>query len=248
MERADARRLQPHFIASFFLEAFRLLGGKVHEREPKRYEITHVPAVVRHRDRQIGRADAVLQRYERISFEKPLVALAGKPLAAFVCPGHPLLAATIDLLVERNRDLLKRGAVLVDEADPGRALRTLVYLEHAVQDARVNRAGQRRIVSREMQFVEIDSQGNTAAAGYAPYLDYRPLADEERSLLSRIPEPAWLRGELESRVLEYAAEHLVPAHLGQVRLRKQRLIDKTRAAVHERLTKEINYWDHRASS
>lgn len=246
MERADARRLQPHFIASFFLEAFRLLGGKVHEREPKRYEITHVPAVVRHRDRQIGRADAVLQRYERISFEKPLVALAGKPLAAFVCPGHPLLAATIDLLVERNRDLLKRGAVLVDEADPGRALRTLVYLEHAVQDARVNRAGQRRIVSREMQFVEIDSQGNTAAAGYAPYLDYRPLADEERSLLSRIPEPAWLRGELESRVLEYAAEHLVPAHLGQVRLRKQALIDKTRAAVHERLTKEINYWDHRA--
>ncbi len=44
MERADARRLQPHFIASFFLEAFKLLGGKVHEREPKRYEITHVPA------------------------------------------------------------------------------------------------------------------------------------------------------------------------------------------------------------
>jgi SNF2 family DNA or RNA helicase len=30
MERADARRLQPHFIASFFLEAFRLLGGTIH--------------------------------------------------------------------------------------------------------------------------------------------------------------------------------------------------------------------------
>lgn len=28
MERAEARRLQPHFIASFFLEAFRHLGGK----------------------------------------------------------------------------------------------------------------------------------------------------------------------------------------------------------------------------
>ena len=33
MERADARRLQPHFIASFFIEAFRLLGGTIHERE-----------------------------------------------------------------------------------------------------------------------------------------------------------------------------------------------------------------------
>jgi hypothetical protein len=246
MERADARRLQPHFIASFFLEAFKLLGGKVHEREPKRYEITHVPAVIRTRDRQIGRGDAVLQRYERISFEKELISVPGKPLAAFICPGHPLLEATIDLVIERNRDLLKRGAVLVDETDPGEEVRTLVYLEHSIQDARVDRSGQRRIVSKQMQFVEIDNQGGTSAAGYAPYLNYRPLSEDELSILSQIPEPTWLRSELESRVLEYAAQHLVPSHLGEVRGRKEALIDKTRAAVHERLTKEINYWDHRA--
>jgi len=35
MERAEARKLQPHFIASFFIEAFRLLGGTVREREPR---------------------------------------------------------------------------------------------------------------------------------------------------------------------------------------------------------------------
>lgn len=34
MERAEARRLQPHFIASFFVEAFRKLGGTIREREP----------------------------------------------------------------------------------------------------------------------------------------------------------------------------------------------------------------------
>src|SRR6516165_2689365 len=39
MERAEARRLQPHFIASFFMEAFKLLGGTAHEREPSRYEV-----------------------------------------------------------------------------------------------------------------------------------------------------------------------------------------------------------------
>jgi superfamily II DNA or RNA helicase len=246
MERADARRLQPHFIASFFLEAFKLLGGKVHEREPKRYEITHVPAVVRNRDRQIGHGDAVLQRYERITFEKDLIAVAGKPLAAFVCPGNPLLEATIDLIIERNRDLLKRGAVLVDEADPGDQVRTLVYLEHSVQDARAGAGGQRRIVSKQMQFVEIDNEGNTSAAGYAPYLNYRPVGQEELGILEKVPEPTWFRDELESRVLEYAAEHLVPSHLSEVRMRKEALIDKTRAAVQERLTKEINYWDHRA--
>ena len=36
MERTEARRLQPHFIASFFLAAFRQLGGTIREREPRR--------------------------------------------------------------------------------------------------------------------------------------------------------------------------------------------------------------------
>jgi hypothetical protein len=84
MERAEPRRLQPHFIASFFLEAFRLLGGAIHEREANRYEVKHVPAVIRSRDRAIGRGAPVLPRYERISFDKSLITLPGKPPAAFV--------------------------------------------------------------------------------------------------------------------------------------------------------------------
>src|SRR5207253_4047148 len=51
MERAEARRLQPHYIESFFLEAFKRLGGTLRQREPRRYEVTHVPASVRSRDR-----------------------------------------------------------------------------------------------------------------------------------------------------------------------------------------------------
>jgi hypothetical protein len=43
MERAAARKLQPHFIQSFFHEAFSLLGGTIGEREPGPFEITHVP-------------------------------------------------------------------------------------------------------------------------------------------------------------------------------------------------------------
>jgi len=54
MERAAARRLQPHFIAAFFLEAFRLLGGAARQREQKRYELTHVPGAIRDRDRAVG--------------------------------------------------------------------------------------------------------------------------------------------------------------------------------------------------
>ena len=39
-------------------------------------------------------------------------------LRAFVCPGYPLLDATIDLTLERHRDLLRRGTALVDDRDP----------------------------------------------------------------------------------------------------------------------------------
>jgi superfamily II DNA or RNA helicase len=117
MERTAARRLQPFHIQTFFLEAFQHLGGRVSRREAGRWEITRVPGQLRERDRLIGIGEPVLERYERISFEKDKI--NQPPVAAFICPGHPLLDATMDLVLERHRDLLKRGAVLVDETDEG---------------------------------------------------------------------------------------------------------------------------------
>jgi hypothetical protein len=248
MERADARRLQPYYIELFFQEAFKRLGGTVRQREPRRYEITHVPAPVRNRDRQIGAGDPVLARYERITFEKDLVAPQGQPLAAFVCPGHPLLDAALDLTLERHRDLLKRGTVLVDERDFGTKPRVLFTIEHAIQDASLLASGERRIISRRMLYVEVDADGTTRHLHYAPYLDYRPLVDGEPSvgeLLAR-PECAWITSALEQKAQGHAIAQVVPQHLGEVRGRRLTWIEKTRAAVKDRLTKEITYWDHRA--
>ena len=248
MERADARRLQPHYIESFFHEAFKRLGGSAKQREPRRYEVTHVPAPVRNRDRLIGIGEPVLSRYERITFEKNLVGPQGQPLAAFVCPGHPLLDSVIDLTLERNRDLLKRGTVLVDERDPGTTPRVLFYLEHSIQDAGVTRTGERRVVSKRMLYVEMDSAGAVRNIQYAPYLDYRPLAATEprsEAILDR-PECQWIKREMEQKAQGYAIEHAVPEHLAEVRGVKLGLLAKTEAAVKDRLTKEITYWDHRA--
>lgn len=248
MERSEARKLQPHFIAAFFLEAFQQLGGSVRLREPERYEITHVPAVIRSRDRLIGVGEPILRRYERICFNKRLISLQGKPLAGFVCPGHPLLDATIDLILERHRDLLKQGAILVDESDPNEQIRSLVYLEHSIQDAHMDRSGNRRVVSRRMQYVEVDRAGNTQNAGYAPYLNYRPLQQDEQSVVESVVKESWLQQDLESQVTTYAITSLVPQHLQEVRQHKEELIAKTMVAVKDRLTKEINYWDHRAET
>jgi SNF2 family DNA or RNA helicase len=248
MERAEARRLQPYYVESFFLEAFKRLGGTARQREHRRYEITHVPAPVRNRDRLIGVGEPIQPRYERIAFEKALLAPPGAPPAAFIFPGHPLLDSVIDLTLERHRDLLRRGAVLVDERDAGTAPRMLFFLEHAIQDASLTRTGERRVVSRRMLYVEIEASGAARHLHYAPYLDYRPLAEDEPSADSilRRPECAWISGDLEHRAQEHAIATVVPEHLDEVRRRTFERIDKTEAAVKDRLTKEINYWDHRA--
>jgi superfamily II DNA or RNA helicase len=248
MERAEARRLQPHFIESFFLEAFRVLGGSIKEREPRRFEITHAPALIRQRDRLIGIGEPVLAKYERITFEKSLRAVPGQPLATFVSPGHPLLAATIDLTLERNRDLLKRGTVLIDPDDLGDNPRALFYLDHTIQDGRTDKSGNHRTVSKQLQFIEVDSTGTTKSAGYAPYLDYRAAKAEELGLVSpTLESEAWLKTDLESAVVAHAIENVVPNHVLEVRARREDLVKRTMAAVKDRLTKEINYWDHRAN-
>ncbi|MEK6655548.1 MAG: DUF3883 domain-containing protein, partial [Thermodesulfobacteriota bacterium] len=60
------------------------------------------------------------------------------------------------------------------------------------------------------------------------------------------PECAWITRELEKKAQGHAVVNVVPEHLAEVRVPKLALIAKTEAAVKERLTKEITYWDHRA--
>ena len=248
MERAEARRLQPYYIESFFLEAFKQLGGSIRRREPRRYEITHVPATIRNRDRQIGCGDPILRRYERIVFEKDLIAPENQPLAAFVCPGHPLLDAIIDLTLEQHRDLLKRGTVLVDERDPGMKPRVLFTIEHSMQDASLLPSGERTVISLRMLYEEMDEKEERRHLQYAPYLDYRPLGKNEPEVSDIIarPECGWITAGLEQKALSFAIEKVVPDHASEVRDRRLQWIEKTRAAVKDRLTKEIAYWDHRA--
>ena len=194
MERAEARRLQPHYIESFFLEAFARLGGTLKQREPRRYEVTHVPAPVREPRSTDRHRRADPPRYERIAFEKPLVAPRASRWRPSSRPGHPLLRATIDLTLERHRDLLRRGAVLVDERDPGisrasssiSSTRSRMAASPDLASGGSSRSGCSMSSSMPM--------ARRATSQYAPYLDYRPLAAGEPgvdAILAR-PECAWI--------------------------------------------------------
>ena len=237
MERAEARRLQPHYIESFFLAAFERLGGTARQREPTRYEVTHVPAAVRQREPTLP------SRHERIAFDKARIHMAGHAPAAFVSPGHPLLAAVLALTLERDGEVLRHGAVLVDERDAGSRPRVLVTLQHSVRDGE-------RVISQRMLNVETDAAGAWRPQHHAPHLDYRPLTAAEptaAAILARA-ECAWITPALRTQAETEAVARLAREHTAEVRERRGAWIRKTRAAVQARLTKEIAHWDARANA
>jgi superfamily II DNA or RNA helicase len=245
MERAQARRLQPHFISAFFREAFVLLGGRISEREKGRFEITRVPGILKERDRLIGRRDPVLDRYARVTFEKTLI--NGQPQAELLAPGHPLLDAVVDVVLQRFQPLLGQGGVLVDETDEGVEPRLLVYLEHAIRDGRLAKSSEPRVISQRLQFIHLREDGSAMDGGPAPYLDCRPISDDERRLVEDAITAPWLSGHVEDRALGYAISTLVPDHLAEVKHRRLTEIDKVEREVRARLNREINYWDARAA-
>ena len=249
MEKAEARKLQPYFIRAFFTQAFQQLGGELRAREPGRWEITHVPAIIRERDRQItGRnrhnLNPVLRKYERICFEKQYVRLierVGAPMASLLHPGHPLMQSVTDLVLEQHRNTLKQGAVLIDPHDMGLIPRVTFIIDHSVKEGN----NPDRVVSRRMQFIEIDPQTNPSNAGWAPHLDLESPSETDQRLVEDMLRAPWITQNLEQVALGHASSQLVPEHFDEVRSRRERQVDKTLTAVHERLVKEINFWSDR---
>lgn len=248
MERMEAHKLQPHFIESFFVSAFTQLGGRIVRREKGRFEITNVPFVVRNRDALIGFGAHVLKRYERICFDKAYCDGGHAVKAELVCPGHPLLEAVIDIVREKNNDVLKRGTIFIDDSDYGKEASLLCYIEDAIQDGVLLKNGNRRVVSKNIHFVELHRDGTAINAGYAPYLDYRVLTDEEKAkVFEWLPSQHWLCNNVENLAKGYAIQNLIPKHFEQEKKRREARINKTVNAVKQRLTAEIQYWDYRAA-
>jgi SNF2 family DNA or RNA helicase len=247
MEKAEARRLQPFFVRSFFLKAFAALGGSIYPREGGRFEITHVPVSIRERDRRISgrnRRDfsPVLKCYERVCFTKDSVRPLDRPGAAFaqlLHPGHPLLLSISDLILEQHGNLLRQGAILVDPADEGTEPHLLFLLTHEIQ------SGDGQVLSKRLQFVRVAPDGSASFAGWAPHLDLEALAPEDRPLLKGALSSPWICVDQEQRALGLAATTLVPQHYDEVATRRIAQVDKTLAAVHERLSKEIAFWSDR---
>ncbi len=249
MELAEARKLQPHYVALFFRDAIKLLGGGIAEREPGRFEITRTPDVMLQRDRRGKGARALLRRYTRVCFDGRLAEVPGAPDAEFVYPGHPLMDAVIDTVLSLHGNLLTKGAVLIDEGSCDTEPRSLFYVEDRICDGRRTSSGDQHTVARNLCFVGMAEDGRTFDSGDAPYLDYSAPTKDERELLD-----AWLEERRpfaavsEQAVRVCAMRDVVPRHMDAVKALRVPRLEKMRAAVDRRLAQEIRYWSVQSSN
>ena len=167
-------------------------------------------------------------------------------MAAFLYPGHPLMEAVISVIREQYDHLMKRGAVMVGDTDPGEGIEALFLLEHSVQDSRLTSTGKPHIISKKLQFAAIDRDGNATDAGIAPHLNLRPATPAEIALVDDLLHEDWLRNDLEKTAVRFATVELAQSHVAEVKARRVPEIDKVEQEVRARLKKEVNYWDARA--
>ncbi len=125
--------------------------------------------------------------------------------------------ATISVLRERYDQLLKQGAVLVDESDDRQDVTALFLLEHAVQDARKNANDLPHVVSQKLQFATVDKHGTVLNAGIAPHLNLRPASETEITLVTELLNESWLSDNLEQTAVNYATLEMAQSHVQEVK-------------------------------
>ena len=252
--QAESRRLVPHVVGGFFVEAFREIGGTIEQREPGRFAISVIPHDLRKRARDA--ALPVADRYGRICFDKDLVRIGrsgtgSSPVsptsravrdAELVTPGHPIFDLTVGLVRERLEPVLQRGTMLADSRPGADAPRALFGVVCEVADEGSDASGPRRPARAELRFVEVGSDGKAADAGSAPHLDYRPLSDDETGLAAPLREAAWLR-DAAGAAETFAIEQLLPLQREQLRRERAESVGMAREAIDSRLTAALYQLD-----
>lgn len=265
-QRARALRLHPYAIESFFMEAFERLGGKVERVDEGIYALPNVPLEVRQRSSALGKQ--VRRNYPIVTFRQEPRATKGRKPPELIHPGHPLLRAVVSLTLEREREVLKQGCILVDERDEGMEPRLVFGFRHSVFDGTVTPAGAPRLVSERFIYVEADRSGSVRNAGCAPHLSCRPLRADEPAppqilsqpecaqLLARTGEGTEPTGAsveagpsletLERFALQHAAVHVGRQHREEVAAARLEQVSKVRRELETRLRSNIGYWEQRA--
>ncbi len=240
--RAEVESMSPRATGAFFREAFEHIGGSLEEKQPGRFEISPLSALMP------GRGILPLkEQYGCIAFDPNLTQAPGQPEASLVLPGHPLLRFVSAFLIERYRDTLKTGAILVDPSDTEGGMRVLYLLEQALLDDRRTETGARFVVARSAALVEAGHYGSVQESPVHSFLSLRPAVESEKALMERILLEPWLWDDTESKAISFVLGTHGTNLLAEWRAIKEISVTRTREAVKNRLLKEISFWDRKAT-
>lgn len=188
--------------AAFFSAAIEYLGGQLRVSEPGYYELTRLPPALD------GHPFPAILTFS--------AAKAGP--AEWLHPAHPLMQEVAEQVLERYRQVLSQGAVLVEDQGQGGEGRLLFYLEQAIEIC--DSQGGRRPFSKRLQAIEVDAGGQ--ARPVEGTRRYRGLQASEEGVAQPLRLAVWLQGqEAEEKALDFAVAHTLPAHLDQARQEQQ---------------------------
>lgn len=166
---AVEHRLIPEYIEAFFERACRFLGISAQKRKdvPNLWRVENVPSFLRRPTEDFrSRFGEVKDSYLRLAFEKET---ARDHNADFVAPGHPLLEAVIETVLQRGKDELMRGAVFYS---PTGKEGLLWFLEGEIQDGSGQTAGKKLVALWQ------DASGNFSPTDPSILWDLMPATEE----------------------------------------------------------------------
>ena len=247
MERMEARKLQPYFIQSFFLNAFEKLGGKYRKRAHNRYTLERVPVKIREEAENLYCIEHIAKSYEYICFDTKDQIIEGMPDAYLVCSGSALLDSVISLILKSGTEHFSEGTIYIDEQNHSPNAEILLYIETVMHNA-VRRNGEYEVIDRRINYVCMDSSNHLKSAGYAPYLDYQTPTEEEKNIIfAYIKTQPWLSQDIERKSCEYAMQAFVQNRFAQFKSERELRYTKMASEVKNRLCRAINYWDAKAN-
>lgn len=231
-----AKKLQPGFIQSFFVTAFKKMHGKIETKEQGLFEITSVPDKLRQLSHKSSRIGFITSTYDQVVFQREKIREAGRPDASLIAPGHPLLEA-LSLQVENvYGKLVENGSILIDRTE---SQRDEPFLLFTVQQIITNSTEEEQTVLSTFEFADIDSERKIGWSIAPQYLDFEaPSVNEEKRIRDELIEKfdfdaSWKTVEAQ------ATEKALTETLIREQEELSRRISKIREQVQERLENEI---------
>jgi superfamily II DNA or RNA helicase len=199
---AKENRLVPEYIERFFSRACTFLTIPLEQRKDGLWRISNVPYTIRENSPSFKNSfGEVFREYGKLAFDKDA---ARKQQAVFVAPGHPLLEAVIERLLQESAPDLQKGAVF---ADPdGRFDGLLWFVEGEIRD------GSNSIAGKRLFTIFQPERGALRLIPASILWDLKPL----------VSQPGWDFSADQGLVISFAVENVLEAYRNELLQQRER--------------------------